>query len=41
MVEDLFGDVRVPFIGLAAFIRNKRASGRTKDVADLESIGEA
>ncbi len=39
-VEDLFGDIRVPFIGRAAFIRNKRASGRLKDLADLESIGE-
>ena len=40
-VEDYFGDVRVSFIGRAAFIRNKRASGRTKDLADLESICEA
>jgi hypothetical protein len=38
-VEDLFDDVRVPFIGRAAFIRNKRASGRTKDLADIESLG--
>ena len=39
-VEDLFDGVRVPFIGRAAFIRNKRASGRTKDLADIESLGE-
>lgn len=39
-VEDLFDDLRVPFIGRAAFIRNKRASGRTKDLADIESLGE-
>lgn len=39
-VEDRFEDVRVPFIGRAALIRNKRASGRTKDVADLEALGE-
>jgi hypothetical protein len=39
-VEDFFDDVRVPFIGRAAFIRNKRASGRTKDLADIESLGE-
>ena len=38
-VEDSFDDVRVPFIGRAAFIRNKRASGRTKDLADIESLG--
>ncbi len=40
-LEEYFGNVRVSFIGRAAFIRNKRASGRTKDLADLESIGEA
>ena len=40
-VEDLFEDVRVPFLGREALIRNKRASGRTKDLADLESLGEA
>jgi len=39
-VEDLFEGVRVPFLGRAALIRNKRASGRTKDLADLESLGE-
>ena len=38
-VEDLFDGVRVPFIGRAAFIGNKRASGRTKDLADIESLG--
>lgn len=31
----------VPFLGRAALIRNKRASGRTKDRADLEALGEA
>lgn len=40
-VEQAFADVRVPFIGRAALIRNKRASGRTKDLADLEALGEA
>jgi hypothetical protein len=39
-VEDSFEDVRVPYIGRAAFIRNKRASGRKKDLADLEALGE-
>ena len=39
-VEDTFDDVRVPFLGRASLIRNKRASGRTKDLADLESLGE-
>lgn len=40
-VEDLFGELRVPFVGRAAFIRNKCASGRAKDLGDLESLGEA
>ena len=39
-VENHFAGVRVPFIGRAALIRNKRASGRTKDQADLEALGE-
>ena len=30
----------VPFLGRSAFIANKRASGRTKDLADLEALGE-
>jgi hypothetical protein len=39
-VEGVFGDVPAPVIGRAALIRNKRASGRTKDLGDLESLGE-
>ena len=39
-VEALFQDVRVPFMGRATFNRNKRATGRKKDLADLESLGE-
>jgi len=35
-----FGDVPVFFIGREAFIRNKRALGRHKDLADLEALGE-
>jgi hypothetical protein len=31
----------VPFLGRAALIRNKRASGRAKDLADLEALGES
>jgi hypothetical protein len=31
----------VPFLGRAELVRNKRASGRTKDQADLEALGEA
>ena len=31
----------IPFIGRDTLVRNKRASGRTKDLADLEALGEA
>lgn len=31
----------VPFLGRAALVCNKRASGRAKDQADLEALGEA
>jgi hypothetical protein len=30
----------VPFLGRSALVRNKRATGRTKDQADLEALGE-
>ena len=36
----LFGDVSVSYIGKKQFIINKRACGRKKDLADLESLGE-
>jgi hypothetical protein len=32
--------MNVPFLGRAALVRNKRASGRAKDLADLEALGE-
>jgi hypothetical protein len=34
------GDHQVAFIGRDAFVRNKRASGRLKDLADIEALGE-
>jgi hypothetical protein len=34
-----FGDVDVDFIGRDAFIRNKKATGRTKDLGDIEDLG--
>jgi hypothetical protein len=37
-VEHPFGDLRVPFIGRAAFLRNKRATGRPKDLGDIEGM---
>jgi hypothetical protein len=36
-----YGDVPVFYIGREQFVANKRATGRTKDVADLEMLGEA
>ena len=38
--EGKYGDVTVHFIGLDQYIQNKRASGRKKDLADLEALGE-
>ncbi|MDP9177665.1 MAG: hypothetical protein M3O61_08300 [Gemmatimonadota bacterium] len=34
------GAITVPFLGRASLVRNKRASGRLKDLADLEALGE-
>jgi hypothetical protein len=39
-VAATFGGVRVNFIGRAEFVTNKRASGRSRDFADLEALGE-
>ena len=39
-VEHVFGGHPVPFLGRAALIATKRASGRRKDAADLEALGE-
>lgn len=39
-VPGMFGDVPVSYIGRASFVANKRASGRRKDHADLEALGE-
>jgi hypothetical protein len=36
--EAAFEDLRVPYIGREAFIRNKRASGRHKDLGDIEAL---
>jgi hypothetical protein len=35
-----FGDVPVHFIGRTQYIANKRATGRKKDLADIEALGE-
>ena len=39
-VSSTYGDVPVNYIGREQFISNKRATGRTKDLADLEALGE-
>ena len=36
-----YGDIPVYYIGREQFVANKRATGRTKDLADLEMLGEA
>jgi hypothetical protein len=33
-----FGELTVDFLGLDAFIRNKRATGRTRDLGDIEGL---
>lgn len=38
-VAGMFGDISVQYIGMAELIENKKASGRRKDLADLEAIG--
>jgi hypothetical protein len=35
-----FGEREVFYLGRAAFIKNKRAIGRAKDLADVEALGE-
>jgi hypothetical protein len=31
---------QVPFLGRKTLVANKKATGRTKDLADLEALGE-
>jgi hypothetical protein len=37
-LERPFGDVQAPFIGRAAFLKNKRETGRAKDLGDIEGL---
>ena len=39
-LSGLYGDIPVHFLGREQYIANKRAIGRKKDLADLESLGE-
>ncbi|MEB3237444.1 MAG: nucleotidyltransferase [Candidatus Sericytochromatia bacterium] len=34
----LIGDLSIPVIGREAYLRNKRATGRLKDLADVEDV---
>lgn len=37
-VRHQFGDLDVDYIGRESFIRNKRATGRPKDIADIDGL---
>jgi hypothetical protein len=39
-MEEVVRGRSVPFLGRATFIANKRASGRHKDLGDIEALGE-
>ncbi|MEK7703033.1 MAG: hypothetical protein AAB317_03635 [Nitrospirota bacterium] len=39
-VEGRYGDLAVYYLGKGEFVLNKRATGRKKDLADLEAIGD-
>ncbi|NNF13211.1 MAG: hypothetical protein HKN72_08310 [Gemmatimonadetes bacterium] len=39
-VESQIAGRDIPFLGRAALIANKRATGRLKDLADIEALGE-
>jgi hypothetical protein len=38
--EGKYGDIVVHYIGRKQFVLNKRATGRKRDLADLEALGE-
>ena len=37
-VEGVCGSQRAPFLGRETFLQNKRASGRPKDIADIDAL---
>ena len=39
-IRHRLGPLEVDFIGRASFVRNKRATGRPQDLADLAALGE-
>lgn len=38
--EGKYGNIPVYFIGLDQYVQNKKATGRKKDLADLEALGK-
>jgi len=36
----MYGEIPVSYLGRKEFIRNKSATGRKKDIADIEALGE-
>lgn len=38
-IQRSFGELEIPVIGREDFIRNKKATGRTRDLADIEDLG--
>jgi hypothetical protein len=39
-VQSTYGDATVYYIGRKQFVANKRTTGRKRDIADLEALGE-
>lgn len=39
-IEHEIGGRAIPFLGRSSFVINKRATGRLKDLSDLEALGE-
>ena len=39
-VQSTYGDATVYYIGRKQFVANKRSTGRKRDIADLEALGE-
>lgn len=40
ITREKFQNTLIPFIGKEAYLKNKRASGRPKDLADLDALDE-
>ena len=38
--QGVYGDVPVYYLGREQFVKNKKATGRRRDLADLEALGE-